>query len=801
MFKLSFKSLGAKLILVVGCAIAIVLTVSNAFVIWKTSHRIIDLTMEDTIAESRAIANSLRTDIGLVSGSVRSMAHVLAQAYEGKTMDFEGVSSALEANLEQSDFVFGSWFCEKQSGFYDLSKGGMTPESSQYRNKAGVLTPYWRRGPDGKMSVSTFDSEFSKDWYALAAKSKAGAITPAYLSAETDQPVIMTSLTYAVMSGDEVIGVTGIDISLRKLTERLSTLSPFENGRVTLVSQNGSWLVAPQPELLMKPYTDSGADMLGETISTKETHYVENLGLDTEHPYNRLMYPFEVPEMNATWVLMIDVPIEALNAPMKEQTIMMLVAMACVLLCVLGVLAFSVGRLVRVPLAGLLRDVDTLRAGKYDEAVSGQDRSDETGRVAMALEGFRSTLAGVRKMEEDAAEQRKVIESERLKSEQERAEASSVQQQVVQVLGEGLTALANGNLMVRINHDFPGDYAKLKDDFNAALTSLEDAVSTVNVTVSGIGSGTSEITKAAMDLSHRTEQQAASLEETAAALNELTEQVNSSADNAAQAAKTVNLACDEAEASGKTVNQAVGAMEGIAQSSQEISRIISVIDEIAFQTNLLALNAGVEAARAGDAGKGFAVVAQEVRELAQRSATAAKEIKALINTSSNQVSEGVELVGKAGTTMQKIAEQVMQINHLIRQISSSASEQASGLKQVNVAVSQMDQVTQQNAAMVEETTAASVTLNGDADSLKVLVSRFKIANRNGNVDSKHAPNDAGRTQRPAPMPTPAPRRTDRDGTFGAAQTFPSQTRERVQPIPMVSGNTAVAVQEDDWTEF
>ncbi len=186
-------------------------------------------------------------------------------------------------------------------------------------------------------------------------------------------------------------------------------------------------------------------------------------------------------------------------------------------------------------------------------------------------------------------------------------------------------------------------------------------------------------------------------------------------------------------------------MQGIAHSSQEISRIIGVIDEIAFQTNLLALNAGVEAARAGEAGKGFAVVAQEVRELAQRSAHAAKEIKTLIHASTTQVGEGVDLVGRAGDALQKIAVQVMQINGLIRQISSSAAEQATGLKEVNAAVNQMDQVTQQNAAMVEEATAASTALSGEAETLQSLVRRFRISA--GGIEHGYAATHQGRQRR------------------------------------------------------
>ncbi len=223
------------------------------------------------------------------------------------------------------------------------------------------------------------------------------------------------------------------------------------------------------------------------------------------------------------------------------------------------------------------------------------------------------------------------------------------------------------------------DYAALKNDFNAAAAGLEDAIRTIAGVASQIGPGTQEIAQASNDLSRRTEQQAASLEETAAALDEIAATVRQTADGATRATTEVASARTDAERSGQVVGQAVAAMGAIEDSSRQITQIIGVIDEIAFQTNLLALNAGVEAARAGDAGRGFAVVAQEVRALAQRSAEAAKEIKTLISTSSQQVEAGVDLVGQTGEALNRIVGRVAAIDDLVRQISASSQEQASGL--------------------------------------------------------------------------------------------------------------------------
>ncbi|WP_334162305.1 methyl-accepting chemotaxis protein [Phenylobacterium sp.] len=318
------------------------------------------------------------------------------------------------------------------------------------------------------------------------------------------------------------------------------------------------------------------------------------------------------------------------------------------------------------------------------------------------------------------------VEHERAQNEKERREAAERQEMAMGRLADGLSALAEGDLTARIDGDFPTEYARIQSDFNAAIQRLAEVMGVIIETAGSIGAATGEIGQAADDLSKRTEQQAASLEETAAALDEITATVRKTAEGATHARDVVATAKSDAERSGEIVRDAVTAMTEIEKSAQQISQIIGVIDEIAFQTNLLALNAGVEAARAGDAGRGFAVVASEVRALAQRSADAAKEIKALISASTQQVGEGVTLVGRTGEALERIVAQVSDITGVVTEIAASAAEQATGLAEVNTAVNQMDQVTQQNAAMVEQSTAASHNLAQETHQLTELISRFKV---------------------------------------------------------------------------
>ena len=312
-----------------------------------------------------------------------------------------------------------------------------------------------------------------------------------------------------------------------------------------------------------------------------------------------------------------------------------------------------------------------------------------------------------------------------------RKEMEKAQAEVVDQLSEGLESLADGDLTYRLDQPFTEDYEKIRSSFNSAVDRLQEAITGVVENANGINTGASEVSQAADDLSRRTENQAATLEETAAALDELTASVKSAADGANKANAAVSDAKGNAESSGAVVQNAVAAMSEIEKSSSQISQIIGVIDDIAFQTNLLALNAGVEAARAGDAGRGFAVVASEVRALAQRSSDAAKEIKGLISDSSQQVEKGVDLVGQAGNALKDIVESVADISTLVNEIAASAHEQSTGISEINTAVNQMDQGTQQNAAMVEQTTAASHTLTSDAETLVQLVSRFKTNQSTG----------------------------------------------------------------------
>jgi methyl-accepting chemotaxis protein len=397
------------------------------------------------------------------------------------------------------------------------------------------------------------------------------------------------------------------------------------------------------------------------------------------------------------------------------------------LLATLGGLlcAHLVGRSITKPLHMLTGDMNALAAGDKTVAVEAAGRSDELGEMGRAVLVFRNAAIELETAQAEQARMEAEAAAERRRNEQERAMRAADQQRVVDDLATGLRELSDGNLTARLDIAFAAEYEQLRSDFNMAIGKLQAAMQVVTGSAGGIHSGADEISRAADHHSRRTEQQAASLEETAAALDEITVTVRKTAEGASQTNSVVSGTRTQAENSGRVVREAVAAMSEIEKSSNQIGQIIGVIEEIAFQTNLLALNAGVEAARAGEAGRGFMVVATEVRALAQRSSTAAKEIKDLISTSSRHVERGVHLVGETGGALDQIVAKVIEIDTLVSEIASAAHEQATGLVQINTAVNQMDQVTQQNAAMAEETTAASMSLTKEAEELARLIARFR----------------------------------------------------------------------------
>jgi methyl-accepting chemotaxis protein len=412
-----------------------------------------------------------------------------------------------------------------------------------------------------------------------------------------------------------------------------------------------------------------------------------------------------------------------------EQTeLLSMITLAAAALSVLLLLGglFVFRRRAIVPLSAMRDYMAVLASGDYSQDVPFSQRRDEIGEMAQAVTVFRHSAEERNNAQRRQDAERQVQAEREHATSTEKARGEAAREQVIMHLRNGLSQLSHGDLTVQINESFEAAYEELRAEFNSSVRTLSTVLKEISGLTRSVQTGSGEIASSTDDLAQRTEQQAASLEQAASALDEITVTMKNASGRAHEANVMMTEAQKSAAHSAGIVGEAVVAMERIETSSAQIGNIINVIDEIAFQTNLLALNAGVEAARAGEAGKGFAVVAQEVRELAGRSAKLAQEIKHLTDTSASQVKAGVALVNRTGEALGDIDEQVAKVTDLIGSIMRSSTEQSTALQEVNTAINRMDSVTQQNAAMVEETSAACHELGEEAAKLKRLLSRFKL---------------------------------------------------------------------------
>ncbi len=657
-----------------------------------------------------------------------------------------------------------------------------------FHDASGRFVPYvFRAGSDIKVEVLVdYDKPGAGDYYQLPVKTGKPVLMEPYVYPVNGKDVLMTTLSLPTRANGAVVGYVGADIDLDKTAADLAAKRPLGDGYVALLSSANAFVSHPDKAVMGKALKESGVDAAawervlakpGEAQTIVRPDGTEDLAVALP------IVPFE----GAVWNVVVSVPSATVYASLTKivWNSAAIIGLAAVLLVVAGWLLARgfIGRINRV-----IHQTTQIAEGRLDVELTDREKSDELGDLSRSLQILLENNRRKVQLENEAEAHRvqeEVERNERSKGHQAREEEIRF---VVNELGNGLARLSDGDMTVRLEKPFSGTLDSIRGNFNESIEKLQAAMLSFRENASTIQNGSNEIRSAADDLARRTEQQAASVEQTAAALAEITRSVHESTQRAEDAGLQVSRTKEGAERSGEVVRTAVDAMSAIEQSSQSISNIIGVIDEIAFQTNLLALNAGVEAARAGEAGKGFAVVAQEVRELAQRSANAAKEIKALITASGEQVRNGVSLVGQTGEALQAIVAEVQQINTNVQAIVLAARDQSTGLSEINSAVNIMDQGTQKNAAMVEETNAASHTLVSEVSALSARLDQFNLGNGRGTA---------------APMRT-APAATAPTRPVAAS---PARSAPVTSPARALGNRLAAAIgakpapSTSDWEEF
>ncbi|AZS20325.1 MULTISPECIES: methyl-accepting chemotaxis protein [unclassified Caulobacter] len=596
-----------------------------------------------------------------------------------------------------------------------------------HSDQSGRYVPYFFWTPDRTIGLEKLimTAEGGIDgWYTKPLAENRDLITPPYVYPVNGKDVPMSSAVAIIRRDGKPVGVVTTDVSLAAIVDRTAGLTPFGVGKVMIAGGDNLWVAQADKSQLAKPMKDESLRRLSDKAKK------DGFAIEIKGGTLRAAVPAQIPGVADVWTVMLEAPMSAVMAGANLTLALMAAAGLAFVAAALALTWIVAGRIV-APVEKMTGYMGALAGGDYETDTPFVERGDEIGGMARSVKVFRDALLERRRIRQSEEEARNIAESERRSRDAAGQREAQEREQVMDALAEGLSKLSAGDLVWRIDTPFPPAFETLRANFNAAMGDLEKTIAVLAQSAESVRAGSAEVSAAADDLARRTERQAASIEETAAALDEVTATVRQSAAGADQARKTVAASREATEASRRIVADAVAAMRQIETSSQSISQIIGVIDEIAFQTNLLALNAGVEAARAGEAGRGFAVVAQEVRALAQRSADAAKEIKTLISTSTQQVEQGVGLIDRAGAALEGVTRQAAEINELVASIAASARDQAASLSEVNSAVNLMDQNTQQNAAMVEETNAAGQNLANEAERLGQAVSRFRHAGEAG----------------------------------------------------------------------
>ncbi|WP_380873995.1 methyl-accepting chemotaxis protein [Sphingomonas sp. DBB INV C78] len=693
-------AIAGKLMSVAGLSIGLLLIVGFSVVIFQSNAVVDTLSRDATTAQADSETNALETDITAIEAAAQSMAASLTALHQSGNRDRNLAMSVLKPNVNASPMVLGSWFFAEPNG-YDGQDANMTAHSGSRAD--GAFMPYWIKQDGGvAMQPNTETGVYSADYYKLAHDSGRGAITEPYPYQVGGKTITMTSVAFPVKAGGKVIGVAGLDIALDDISERLAALKPFGTGKVMLLSGNGLWVAHHDPALRMKPYADTGLDRVKAAIASGKTDTLDNIEIDGV-AVERTIRPIKFKGLDATWALVLDVPEATISAPARSLAWQLIVGGILIVGASLAGLFYAARSIIGRPMAALSGTVDRLAKGE-NLAVPETDRHDEIGTMARAADVFRQAAADRAAADARSAQEQKLITS---------------------AIGEGLSALTDGDLTTEIRADFPGAYAVLKTNFNEAVTGLRQMIGTVTDSATAIRTGSQEIAQASEDLARRTEANAASLEETSAALVQIDDRLKASAVNASKTVERADEAISTVSGGRSVADEAVQAMDRVRGSAKGIDEVIEGVDKIAFQTRVLAMNAAVEAGRAGEAGRGFAVVADLVSALAMRAEEEAKKARDQLTLTQTDIGTAVEAVQRVDNALASIADGVGEVHSLLGEMARDNQAQSSAITQISVAVGTMDQATQQNAAMVEETSAAARNLNSEVASLTEQAAQFR----------------------------------------------------------------------------
>jgi methyl-accepting chemotaxis protein len=658
------------------------------------------------------VSASLRALLDEQMAATRTLRDAVVAARAAGTVSRDGVTLLMRSALEDNPAMLGVWSCWEPNAIdgRDAEFAGKSGNDAH-----GRYANYVVRHRDGIRSepLEGYEGDSVLDYYALPKRTLSESVVEPYNYQQDEHWMTLTTFAEPIVIDGKFAGAIGSDIDLAALQQIVSRNRPLGTGRVSLISAAGKWISDTGPDRNGKEIgADDPAlaklvpDLAAGRASVQRAHSAVDGGIDVL----RIFVPLSVGRTGTNWSVMVTLPVDALYAEARNFTVIIQVAGLAMAAILCAIIVLCTRWLIGRPLRDIAKGLD--HAGSTDAPDPALTRlaarGDEIGLMAGSIRLFQETQIEKRRIEGEAARG---------------AEEAVV---AVDHLATGLTALADGDLTVAINAPFSASYEKLRNDFNATVARLRATIGDVAASAVSVGNGTANISRASEQLSSRTKVQATNLEEAAATLDGITKAVNDTAEQARTAKALTESAKTKTEVSIAKVQTAVAKMAAIDESTKKIIGVLETIGGIASQSNLLALNATIEAVHAGEAGQGFAIVAAEVRELAKRSADAAKDINELILGSTTNVKDGIALVDETGAALAEIATEVANAYDAVADIATSAKDQASALQQANAVATELDQVTQHNAAMAIETSGATKVLEDQSQDLLRLTARFRL---------------------------------------------------------------------------
>ena len=689
------RTLAARLSVKAAIGIASIVAISSLVTIFMfESDAREDAQETGEIAASQAAAE-VRAEFQVALSATAAMRSSIVAARDAGVRSRDVHNAIMRKTLAQQPNLLGTWTGWEPNAFDGNDAANI---NSRGHDGTGRFVPYWHREGDqiAVGPLTDYTVAGAGDYYILAQQSQKPVLLEPYSYKVGGKSVLMTSIAYPVSENGRGVGVVGSDMALDHLQEQLNKIKVPYGGRITVLSGKRIKVYSRNPAQLGKP----GAAPLAEATTVNDPDLGDVLRFERKVQFEGFDQP---------WSVQVDLPKSDVMA--TARWLELLLFLSCV--AMIGALTWLIRRtamqIVGEPLEHLRGEMLALARGDLSARTDAAPAdAEELVRMREALDVFRANALAKKATDEQ-------------------------QEQAVTALAGSLTRIADGDLTARLDGAYEGVFARLQSNFNGAMDRVSTALLAVSESTMAVTTGSDEIRTASEDLAQRTERQAAGLAEVTEAIGQITRQVEMTTTSAQQSSHAIDAFKEEIRSSGAVIRQVVEAMAGIERASEDIAKTITVIDGISFQTNLLALNAGVEAARAGEAGKGFAVVASEVRALALRASEAAAEIKNAISGSGDQVQLGVNLAGRMEDALERIESRIGEVSDLTGAIAQGAERQFASVTEVNSNVAQIDNFTQQNAAMVEESTAAARNLFQLANDLARQVGQFRFdtARRNG----------------------------------------------------------------------